>query len=235
MHKTIGIIGGMGPMATASLFKKIITITQADSDQEHIHILIDNNTEIPDRSSYIIGNGENPLEKLIKSAKVLEASGVDFLIMPCNTAHYFYKDIIREIHIPFINMIYETGLYIKKHFPHVRRAGILATEGTCAADVYDNELKSLGIEIVKPSHEAQQQVTSLIHAVKRGDNTLTPPEGYLAAIQELKQETQIIILGCTELPIAHELFGIRGLFIDTLDILAQSAVMFSGKSIRKTS
>lgn len=233
MCKTIGIIGGMGPMATASLFKRIIGITQADSDQEHIHIIIDNNTEIPDRSSYILHRGADPLEKLLESAKLLEASGADFLIMPCNTAHYFYSNIQREINIPLVNMIRETALHIEGYFPGTAKVGLLATEGTCASGIFDSEFKSLGMEIVRPSREAQRHVSALICSVKKGDNASEPPEGYLAAIRELRQEAGVVILGCTELPIAHEAFGIPGIFIDTLDVLAQSAVVLAGKSLRE--
>ena len=89
MSKTLGIIGGMGPLATANLFNKIVLTTHAKSDQDHIHILIDNNTLIPDRTAYLLGNGEDPLEQLVTSAVRLEKMGAEFLIMPCNTAHYF--------------------------------------------------------------------------------------------------------------------------------------------------
>ena len=110
--KTIGIIGGMGPLATVDLFGKIVNLTDAKCDNDHIHILIDNNTYIPDRTSYILGDGKNPLDELVKSAKRLKDMGADFLVMPCNTAHYFYNDIINNVSIPFINMIEETASYI---------------------------------------------------------------------------------------------------------------------------
>ena len=87
--KTVGIIGGMGTLATIDLFNKIVLETNAKSDDEHLHILIDNNAQIPDRTNFILGNGENPTNELIKSAKNLEKIGADFLAIPCNTAHYF--------------------------------------------------------------------------------------------------------------------------------------------------
>ena len=87
--KMVGIIGGMGPLATVDLFGKIVNLTDAKCDNDHIHILIDNNTYIPDRTSYILGDGENPIDELVKSAKRLKNMGADFLIMPCNTSHYY--------------------------------------------------------------------------------------------------------------------------------------------------
>ncbi len=95
--KTIGILGGMGPQATVSLFQKIIDRKQALCDQEHIPLLIDNNTAIPDRTDYILGKGINPRPEIIRSAVRLENAGADLLIMPCNTAHVFYLDVVGKI------------------------------------------------------------------------------------------------------------------------------------------
>ena len=86
--KTIGIIGGMGPLATVDLYRRIVLRTKAERDQDHIHVIIDSNTDIPDRTKAIIADGEDPTVELVKSAKRLEHAGADFLIMPCNTAHY---------------------------------------------------------------------------------------------------------------------------------------------------
>ena len=108
MGKKLGILGGMGPLATAYLFKMIVTLTEASSDQEHLHIVIDNNTSIPDRTSYIMGQGEDPRKYLIESAKGLEKMGAEFWIMPCNTAHFFYDDMVKEIDITLLNIVDET-------------------------------------------------------------------------------------------------------------------------------
>ena len=88
MSRNIGIIGGMGPLATCDLMEKIIDYTDAASDQEHIHVLVDSNTNIPDRTEAILHGGENPVPEMVKSAWKLESMGADILIMPCNTAHY---------------------------------------------------------------------------------------------------------------------------------------------------
>ena len=87
----IGIVGGMGPEATSMLFSHIIKFTNAKKDQDHIRVFIDNNSSIPDRTEYILGSGEDPLPYLIDSAKKLEEIGSNVLIMPCNTAHYFFN------------------------------------------------------------------------------------------------------------------------------------------------
>ena len=94
--KTIGIIGGMGPLATADLFTRIINLTDAQKDAEHIHILIDNNPHIPDRTSAILHGTESPLPYLIESANRLKSAGADFLIIPCITSHGFYDELVKN-------------------------------------------------------------------------------------------------------------------------------------------
>ena len=123
--KSVGIIGGMGALATCDLFNKIISNTSASKDQEHIHVYIDNNTEIPDRTAAVLHGGESPVPQLVSSAIKLELIGADVLIMPCNTAHYFYDEFIKYVNIPMIQMPKETAkeikaskynqAYIKKH------------------------------------------------------------------------------------------------------------------------
>ena len=126
MKKTIGIVGGMGPLATSDLFRKIVEITDAASDQEHVRVCIDNNTEIPDRTAAILKGGEDPVPEMVKSAVRLQGMGADVLIMPCNTAHYFYDRLTPFVDTPFLNMIEETAKEIKRR--GIKKAGLLATD-----------------------------------------------------------------------------------------------------------
>ena len=220
--KTVGIIGGMGPLATVDLFGKIVNLTDAKCDNDHIHILIDNNTYIPDRTSYILGDGENPINELVKSAKRLKDMGADFLIMPCNTAHYFYNDIINQVSIPFINMIEETAIYINNK--NIKKAGLLSTTGTINAKVYDNIFKNYNIDVIKPSYENQNIIMDLIYGIKQGKK-----EFDIKKIKNVLNELQdsgveCVILGCTELPIAFDLLSLEGNFVDPTEILAKSAI-----------
>ena len=109
MKKTIGIVGGMGPLATCDLFKKIVEITDAACDQYHVRVCIDSNTEISDRTAAILSGGKNPVPELVKSAVRLQGMGADVLIMPCNTAHYFYNQLVPFVDTPFLNMLEETA------------------------------------------------------------------------------------------------------------------------------
>lgn len=110
----LGILGGMGPLATADFFRKIVQMTEAASDQEHIRILMDDNPQIPDRTAFIMGEGTDPTRAMVRSALRLEFMGADFVAMPCNTAHRFHSTIQSFLDVPILNMVDLTGAYIKK-------------------------------------------------------------------------------------------------------------------------
>ncbi|CAB1261772.1 amino acid racemase [Clostridium sp. WLY-B-L2] len=229
--KIIGILGGMGPLATADLFYKIITLTDAKSDNEHIHVIIDNNTEIPDRTNYILGTGEDPKKYLIESALKLELMGADVIIMPCNTAHYFYDEIVKYIHIPFLNMISETVKEIRRTNTEIKKVGLLATKGTCFAGIYDKIFNKYNIEVVKPDDTNENIVSDLIYSVKKGVKKydLNSVQSVLSYFKSKDVDT--VILGCTELPVAFKMLNIKGNYVDPTKILAQSAIKFVGKKI----
>lgn len=234
MYKTLGIIGGMGPLATVKLFEKIVLNTKADCDQEHVHILIDNNVNIPDRTNFILDKEkEDPRVELIKSAKTLERAGADFLVMPCNTAHNFYEDIVKEIQIPFLNMIEVTLEDIKKKYPNIKKIGLLSTEGTIKAKIYDNIFEKAGIEVVKPIEENQGYINDLIYNIKKS----IPEEnldGVYKTMNDMKEEgVEVFIAGCTEISVALDLYKLEGSFVDPLDVLTERAIEFAGKKVNK--
>lgn len=222
--KTIGIIGGMGPLATADLFKKIVLNTRANTDQEHIKVLIDNNTEIPDRTSAIIHNEKNPVPQLIKSAVLLWAMGAEILVMPCNTAHYFYSEVQKNVEIPILNMIELTyNALLQKG---IKKAGLLATEGTIKSGIYQNTFKDSGIELIVPDGEELTAIMDLIYAgVKAGkrDYDVTSVKKVMDCMLERGAET--LILGCTELPVAMEMYKLDYNTCDPTLELAKGAII----------
>jgi aspartate racemase len=232
MKKSIGIIGGMGSAATCDLFKKIINMTDAKSDQEHIHIFVDCNTNIPDRSQAILAKGEDPVPEMVRSGVRLQAMGADVLVMPCNTAHYFYDRITPFFDVPLLNMLKLTASELKKR--KASKVGLLATDGTINSGVYHTALSEAGIECVVPGPAGQAAVMDLIYNGVKAGNPQINLSGFYAAIDELFAcGAELLILGCTELPIAFEMFHIDRPSIDPTTVLAAAAIQFVDKPLVK--
>ena len=228
-RKIIGIIGGMGPMATADLFRKIIEMTDASCDNEHLHIIIDNNTDIPDRTASILSGSDAPLRYMTEAAERLTSCGADILIMPCNTSHYFYDRLCKSTSAPVINMIRETARLA--HEKGCKKLGLLATDGTVQSGVYDAAFAPFGIELIKPDEEGQKKVMHMIYGeVKAGKKADTDAlEPTLDSMEASGAEA--FILGCTELPIAYASYEGRS-FLDPTSILAAAAIKAAGGRLR---
>jgi len=227
--KIAGVLGGMGPLATIDLLNKIVKYTDAKKDHDHVHTLVDSYTDIPDRTAYILGHGENPEKYLIDSALKLEAMGASFIVMPCNTAHYFYEKICGVVKIPFINMIEE----VAKELNGVKKVGLLATKGTYKGHIYENTFNKYKIEVEIPPMDMQEIVTELIYTVKEGKKNIDqiPIDRVLDYFSNLGIDN--IILGCTELPVAFEMLNVEGKFLDPTKVLALSTIKLMGKTIKK--
>ena len=231
-YKTIGIIGGMGPLATYDLAEKILNNTAASCDQDNIPVLIDCNTRIADRTAAILHGGADPVPEMKKSAKRLEKAGADVLIMACNTAHYFYDSVCEGVSIPVLHMPRLTAQLLKKM--GVKKAGVLATDGTCRSGVYGNALIEEEIEPLYLSEARQKIVMSLIYDhVKAGIMEFTDLD-IDAVISEMKEKgAEVLILGCTELPMAFDIIGETGIpAVDPTEVLARAAVSFAGAPLK---
>jgi len=224
MKRTIGIIGGMGPLATADLFRKIVENTDAQRDQDNIHIIIDNNTDIPDRTAALLDGGEDPVPQMLHSVARLVGDGADCLIMPCNTAHGFLDRVRAAAPVPVLNMIELTCGALKKR--GVTRAGLLATTGTISTGIYPKYFD--GVELLLPNEEEQQGVMDMIYAgVKAGVKDYDAAGVQKTAEHLLEQGAQTIILGCTELPLAMELYKLDFPATDPTLELALGAIAFA--------
>lgn len=226
--KTIGIIGGMGPLATVHLFERIVLRTKAEKDQDHIRILIDSNTNIQDRTRAILGLGESPLMELVNSAKILERSGADFLIMPCNTAHYYIDEIKKNVSIPFINMPEASVEYTYDKYGQDTLLGIMATDGTIKTKIYENYYAKLGIKTLAPI-KTQGKIMEFIYDVIKKGNYDAGPGLFFECVNELKDlGASAFLLGCTELSSAQYLYKFEGNFINPLEVLTEKAIVFAG-------
>ncbi len=225
--KTIGIIGGMGPLATADLFEKIVGHTKAACDQEHLHVVIDSNTNIPDRTAALLHGGADPLPELVKSAGRLEKMGADVLIMPCNTAHNYYDGIAAAVSVPVLHMVRLTAQALVER--GVKKAGLLATDGTVRTGIYQKSFAGSGVELLTPDEAGQRAVMEMIYqGVKAGDMAFDAQPARQAMERLLAAGAEVLILGCTELPLAVKLYGIALPAVDPTLELALEAIRFAG-------
>ncbi len=229
MKKSIGILGGMGPLATADLFRKIVTMTKADRDNDHIRIYIDDNSAIPDRTAAILSGGTDPVSEMSDSLKKLVSCGADCILMPCNTAHYFLPRLQEQTEVPFINMLEATAKACKVQFPG-KTAGILATRGTLATGLYEKALAREGVCFLVPDEEEQDALMRVIYDGVKAD---ADPEAYRADMETVmkrlsRRGADYFILGCTELPLAVQLLALSCPVIDPTAELAKAAIRFCG-------
>jgi len=203
MSKTIGILGGMGPLATIDLFQKIVINTPASTDQDHLRILIYNNPKIPPRTNYLDVSINSPLTELRKSAILLENAGADFIIMPCHTAHLWYEDIKKSLCIPFYSMIENTvqKLIIQKEYSN-RQILLLATETTIQNKLYQNAFSNSS-KIIIPNQEEQSVVNKIIKSIKslKIDSNQYIEELNIILSEYKKKGINVILGGCTEIPL----------------------------------
>lgn len=232
MSKSIGIIGGMGPLATADLYLKIVQNTDAVRDSEHPHVIIDSNTSVPDRTAAILSGGISPLPELTASAKRLRDAGADFLIMSCNTAHYFLKDLRQCMDIPIVSTLELTARILAER--GIKKAGLLATDGVIRSGIFADALLDCGITPVIPDEAGQREVMHMIYdCVKAG--ITSPDTTFLReALEKMAAEgAECFVLGCTELPILFENpeMSCYAAIDPTLE-LAREAVRLSGCKVK---
>ncbi len=229
MKKSIGILGGMGPLATADLFRKITVLTKAGCDNDHIRVFIDSNPAIADRTAAILSGGKDPLPEMRAALRSLEACGASCVIMPCNTAHYFLPVLQSETKLPFLSMLEATAKACARFYPG-KTAAVLATKGTLATGLYDKALEKEGVSFLIPEEAEKDTLMHLIYDVVKASKPLEPErETWKALLAGLRAKgADYFILGCTELPIVADTLQVEGPFIDPTAELAKAAIRFCG-------
>lgn len=227
----LGVIGGLGPMATAYYLELMIRMTDAGRDQEHPEIIVLNIPTIPDRTAYILGRSdESPLEPMVELGKQLKSLGATVLATPCITAHYFHEMLQDGIGLPLIHGIRCTAQTLFD--AGVRKVGLMATDGTVQSGIFQRQVEELGMELVLPGEEGQRSVMALIYdQVKAG---LEPDLTLFAAVRdELRTKgAQAVVLGCTELSLLKKGKNLGDGILDALEVLAKESVLACGKQVK---
>ncbi len=232
--RKIGVLGGVGPAATVDFTDKVVRNTPAKCDQDHVKIVVEMNPQIPDRTAHLIGTGTDPCVEIFATCRQLELDAADFIAIPCNTAHAYIACVQPYLGIPVVNMLAETVAYIMKHHPQRRRVGLLGTSGTIASRVYHGFVEAAGLELLVPDEAHQALVMRAIYGergVKAGFTNGQCRDDLMRALEHIvNQGAEIVLLGCTELPLIQAMdedypVGARRIvLLDPTTILARRCV-----------
>jgi aspartate racemase len=226
--KIIGVVGGVGPEASNKFCEFLIKYKKAERDQNHLTFIHYCNPKIPDRTEYILGIGEDPSPEIIKTCNDLKKAGADILIIPCNTAHYFLKDVQKSVDLPIIDM---TKVLVKKVLeenPPLKRIGILATTGSIKTQIYQKYFELVGVESILPSEEDQKLlVMDSIYGkngIKAGKKVL-PKRNLMKITNKLIEKgAEAIVLGCTEIPLVLKQNEFDVKLFDPMEIVAKEII-----------
>ncbi|KGM33908.1 cysteate racemase [Inquilinus limosus] len=223
--RVIGIIGGMGPAATVEFMSRVVRRTDAEDDDGHFRMLVDNNPKVPSRIAAIIeGTGADPLPELQRMAAGLERAGADFLVMPCNTAHHYHRAIADAVGIPFISIVDVAAEHLARHYPGARRIGFLASPAVRETGVYDTAFDRHGLAIVYPDAEANAQLLGIIREIKAGQVGDRQAVGFRRVAGALAGAADAILVACTELSLLP-LSAVGDMpVLDTLDLLVDATI-----------
>jgi aspartate racemase len=227
-RKTVGVLGGMGPDATVDFMAKVIALTPADKDQDHLRMLVDHNPTVPNRQTFILGGDEDPGPAMAAMARRLEAAGADFLVIPCNTAYAFQEHILDVVSIPLISIIDESIDAIGERAPDAKAVGLLATNGCLQAGVYQSAMAAKDLVAVMPEDDELEQLMTLVDGIKaghKGSDVSTSMRKLAEALVD--RGAAAIIAGCTEIPLVLDDSMLEVPLISSTDVLARRTVQFA--------
>lgn len=223
-YQPIGIIGGVGPLAAVAFELRLLQLADAKTDQEYPVIFHYNNSQVPDRTAAIVGNGADPVPSLQHTLDTLVAAGAKVLAMPCNTGHALIDRLTIPSDVTYINMLTAVRDRVLKEHGGAT-IGVLCTDGTRASGVYDDTFASTNCTVLYPTKEDQQLVMDAIYGIdgiKSGGRDV-PREKLTSVADRLAERgVSLIIAACTEIPLALSKCSVP--IIDTIDVLAQAVL-----------
>ncbi len=228
--RTIGVLGGMGPAATAHFMERLVVLCAAERDQDYPPCLAYSASQIPDRTTHLVDGGPDPTADLQAGARVLEAGGVGAIAIPCNTAHAYLEAIRAVVEVPVFDMVELAAVAVATAYPG-SSVGVLAATGTVRLGLYQAALAANGLAVEQPDDELQAQVMAAIREIKGGGSGRDLRLDH--AIEVLrKRGAQVLVLGCTELPLAVDSASTGIPVIDATEVLARSCLEWAGGAVR---
>jgi aspartate racemase len=222
----VGVLGGMGPAATVDFLRKIVVATPAETDQEHVPVILHGIPQIPDRSSAIEQGSDAPFFPMLAGLKMLERSGADIIAIPCNTAHHWYDRLARNTPVRIVHIVDA----VRDEIQSLNLSGpvaILASRGLLASGLYQSRLKETVRDLIIPEERIQQMIDTAIAAIKSNDEKASQGASAKAAEALVDMHAEVLVLACTELPIAFRNLDLAVHLIDPTAILARACVAAS--------
>jgi aspartate racemase len=229
MEDFLGVLGGMGPLATADFLRKLVKKTPASVDQEHIPVMMYSDCRTPDRTANIVGEGPSPLPQLLKGIEFLTRAGAKAICVPCNSAHCWFDEMQAASKVPVLHIVRASADQVRKKNAAARRVGVLSTLGTHRMGMYTNTLQELGYEVVSPTQDEFDQFVSPGIAMVKSNNWMEAELAYeRASARLIERGAEVIVLGCTEIPFGMErqVRANPDRFVDSNDALAEAILDF---------
>ena len=227
-EKIVGVMGGMGPDATVDFMAKVSALTDSGRDQDHVHMIVDQAPGIPNRQQAIREGSTDVNHALGTMAKRLEDAGADFLVLVCNTAHVFLNEVHANTSIPFIHLIDESVKEIDQLRPDAKIVGVMATDGCLATNIYQDAITDSGREALEPEGDELKELMRLITEIKAGNQGEEVANGIQTLANALVEKgADVIISGCTEIPIVFEGENCAVPVVASTYVLAQRTLEFA--------
>jgi len=221
MNKRLGVLGGMGPAASAEFISKLIAKTPAKKDQDHIPTILWNNPHIPDRSTSLLNHDNLPLSYLLEGIHGLKAAGCSCIVIPCNTAHFWFDELSK--HIKIIHIVDSVADELTDMHTTI---GVIGTQATIKLGLYQNHLTKLGYNCITPTEEEMNNLVQPAINLIKSNNIITSRTMLMQAINNLiSRGANAVILGCTEIPLAIRQDHCLGIpLINSIDCLINSSI-----------
>ncbi|HSF97224.1 MAG TPA: amino acid racemase [Ornithinibacter sp.] len=228
-----GVLGGLGPAATVHFMHRVVELTDARNDQEHVDLIVWQHGSIPDRTAYLLGHGESPEPSLVADVVALERAGAHFVAVPCNTAVVWLEQMRAAVGIEVLDTVGESVSAAQRAVPGLARLGVLATDGTLLGGTYSAAAASVGIDLIVPDPDVQREVMAIVYdGVKAG--MPVSRSRFDAVVEHVRGlGAEAVVLGCTELSVLHGQLGIDDpTIVDSIDSLARRVIERAGAPLR---
>lgn len=228
-----GVLGGLGPAATVHFLRRVVELTDARRDQDHVDLLVWQHGSIPDRTGFLRGENESPEPALVADVRALERAGATFVAIPCNTALVWVDQMRAAVDIEVLDTVDETVAAARAAVPGLRRLGVLATDGTLAAGTYARSAERAGVELVLPDPDEQRETMSVIYDGVKAGNPVSRSR-FDALVEHLRAKgAEAVALGCTELSVLRGDLGVEDpLVVDSIDAVAAATIRRAGGRLR---